>query len=62
MNVATVNRALGIPSTSKPTHAQLFALANNASQAPHIRNSAKELIRGRRYHPQSTYRNTQPRQ
>jgi hypothetical protein len=62
MNVATVNRALGIPFTSKPTHAQLFALATNATQTPHIRNSAKELIRGRRYAPLSTFRNTQPLQ
>jgi hypothetical protein len=57
MNVATINRALGINFNQKPQLAQLQALAQSATQTPHIRASAKELIRGRRYAPLFTYKN-----
>lgn len=57
MNFATVNRVLGINLMQKPQLAQLQGLAQDARQTPHIRNSAKELIRGRRYAPTFTYQN-----
>lgn len=62
MNVATINRILGVNFNQKPTQAQVYGLAVSATQPPHIRNSAKELLRGRRYAPLSTFQNPQPLQ
>lgn len=62
MNTVTVKRVLGVSVAAVPTKAQLQALATSATQPPHIRNSAKELLRGRRYAPLSTYQNPQPLQ
>ena len=62
MNVATINRKLGVNWNQVPTQAQIRALAVDAAQPPHIRNSAKQLLRGRRYTPLTTYMNPQPLQ